>query len=92
MLSSTLEIDVTWDDINHGFRFSRVCCPIGRAIKRQIPVVNVQVECTELRILGPDGRHYSYSHNGEEFIRRFDSRSAVCPQKITANLLTVKAH
>lgn len=69
-----MKIEVTREDIEHGYRSSACYCPVARALRRTFDKAAVGV--TGIRI---NGKNYDHPSEVSTFIKRFDAEEFVQP-------------
>jgi hypothetical protein len=85
LMSRSLEITVTWEDINRGTPAHTEWCPVALALRREFPAARVAVGTTFARITTRfRKRSYRFSPEGRDFISTFDAGCPVTPVTFTA--------
>lgn len=85
VLPKSITLDITEEDIALGRRADATCCPIARALKRQLNVSDVEVGCRTafVRTNESESGRYSLPVRARTFIERFDTWGRGEPQTIT---------
>lgn len=75
-MPTTIEFDITQDDIDHGLEKSCSMCPAALALKRKFSDSRIKVYCDSTNI---DGILYYNGYCLQLWIRQYDTRKEVRP-------------